>query len=398
MARALDGIQVVDFSHVLAGPICTHYLCLQGADVVKVEPAAGDTMRSYGGQTHPDGLSPSFIAVNAGKRSVVLDLKDERQLGAARRLVAGADVVVENFRPGVMDRLGRGYEACTALNPGLVFCSISGFGQTGPLRANPAIDQIIQSMSGLMMLSGEPGSPALRVGFPLVDTYTGLTAAFAIMGSLLRRARTGAGQRIDVAMLDAALAMMIPVAGPLLAAGVEPRRTGNLGYSQSPTADTFPTADGEITLGVVRQEQFEALCGVLQRTEWLRDPRFATRRARQDNAPSLRTEVVAALRGRDAIAWERLLNEAGVAAGAVRTLPQALQMEQLSHRALRLPVELPSGRGQVLNAGFLLAEDPAGIEQPPPTLGQHTRQVLQGLGYAAAEIDAMTAAAPAPPP
>jgi len=395
MARVLDGIKVVDFSHVLAGPICTHYLCLQGAEVVKVESAAGDTMRNYGGEAAPHGLSPSFIAVNAGKRSVVLDLKDERQLDAARRLIAGADVMVENFRPGVIERLGLGYEACKALNPGLVFCSISGFGQTGPLRANPAIDQIIQSMSGLMMLSGEPGSPALRVGFPLVDTYTGLTAAFAIVLSLLRRARTGAGQCIDVAMLDAALAMMIPVAGPFLAAGVEPRRTGNLGYSQSPTADTFPTADGEITLGVVRQEQFEALCRVLDRTEWLRDPRFATRRARQHNGESLRSEVILALQGRDAIAWERLLNDAGVAAGAVRSLPQALQMEQLSQRALRLPVEWPSGRGHVLNAGFLLAEDPSGIEQPPPRLGEHTRQVLEGLGYSSAEIDAMTAAAPA---
>lgn len=391
MARVLQGIKVLDFSHVLAGPIATNYLCRQGADVVKVESGKGDTMRNYGGQTFADGMGPSFISVNTGKRSIVLDLKDEAHLDVARRLVKWADVVVENFRPGVMDRLGLGYEACRSLNPAVVFCSVSGFGQVGPLKGNPAIDQIIQSMSGLMTLSGEPGSPPMRVGFPLVDTFTGLLAAFAIMSALLQRERTGQGQCIDVAMLDAALVMMVSVAGPWLAGGVRPAKQGNLGYSKSPTADTFATGDGDLTLGAVRQDQFEALCRVLQRDDLITDERFADRFARQKNAAALRDEVTQALAPRSAVQWEAMLNEAGVAAGAVRDLPDALLMPHLQTRGLVQPAGV-EGVAQVLNAGFLFAHDPPGVDRPPPRLGEHTREVLAELGYTTAQIDALCGA------
>ena len=383
--QALEGVRVLDFTHVLAGPIATYHLALQGAEVIKLESATGDTMRHYGGQTHVDGVSPSFASVNAGKRSIVLDLKDPKDSETVRQLVAQCDVVVENFRPGVMDRLGFGYEACQALRPDLVYCSISGFGQTGSLRGNPAIDQIIQSMSGLMTLSGEPGSPSMRVGFPIVDTFTGVLAAHAITTALLRRERTGQGEYLDVAMLDAAMNMMISVAGPCLAGGVRPRKQGNLGYSNSPTADTFETGDGEITLGVVRQEQFEQLAAALGREDLLSDPRFADRGGRQRHAAALREEVTASLSRHGALEWEAIFAAQGVAASAVRDLPTALAHPHLDGRALKLDSELPDGTPiQVLGPGYIARY--SGVRPPgrPPRLGEHQAEVLAQMGERAA--------------
>ncbi len=253
MPQVLDGYRIVDFTHVLSGPIATNYLRLLGADVVKVESSSGDTMRNYGGKQVKDGMGPSFVSVNAGKRSIVLDLKNAADFEVARRLIATANVVVENFRPGVIDRLGLGYQVCREIKPDIVFCSISGFGQSGPLKANPAIDQIVQSMSGLMNLSGEPGSPPIRIGFPVVDTFSGLLAAFAIVSALLQRDRTGEGQYIDVAMFDAAMVMMVSVLGPYLVSGMKPEKQGNRGYSMAPTADTFPTAKAIRMCGAVKR-------------------------------------------------------------------------------------------------------------------------------------------------
>ncbi|HEY8356853.1 MAG TPA: CoA transferase, partial [Ramlibacter sp.] len=299
MAQALAGYRIVDFTHVLAGPIATHYLRLHGADVIKVESEDGDAMRNYAGDGPPQGeargMSPSFVSFNTGKRSIVMDLKDPAQKEAVLRLIAQADVVVENFRAGVMDRLGLGFEDCRKVKPDIVFCSMSGFGQTGPLKSNGALDQIIQSLSGLMTLSGEAGSPHMRVGFPVADTFTGTVAALAMVMALLRREREGKGQYIDVAMLDAAMMMMVSVAGPFLVQGVVPRKTGNLGYSKSPLADTFPTAQGELTLALTQQAQFEKLCGVLGRPDLLADARFTDKWMRQKHGAALREQVIAEL-------------------------------------------------------------------------------------------------------
>lgn len=400
MAQALAGYKVVDFTHVLAGPIATHYLRLHGAEVIKVEPAEGDAMRNYAGEGPPQGsargMSPSFVSFNTGKRSIVMDLKNPLHKEAVLKLIAQADVVVENFRAGVMDRLGLGFEDCKKANPGIVFCSLSGFGQTGPLRNNGALDQIIQSMSGLMTLSGEEGSPDMRVGFPVADTFTGTVAAMAIVMALLRYEREGKGQYIDVAMLDAAMMMMVSVAGPFLVQGVVPRKTGNLGYSKSPVSDTFPTAEGELTLGVTRQDQFEKLCGVLGRHDLVADERFADKWARQRNGTALREQVVAAMASRGALDWEERMNAAGLAASAVRTLPQALAHPHFAQRAATLPANLDGDRkdARVLNTGFLFAQDPASVDAPAPRLGEHTREVLEQLGYGTGQIEAIAGAAP----
>ena len=397
MAQPLAGYRIVDFTHVLAGPIATHYLRLHGADVIKVEPQEGDAMRNYAGEGPPQGsskgMSPSFVSFNTGKRSIVMDLKNPEHKQAVLKLIAQADVVVENFRSGVMDRLGLGFEDCKKVKPDIVFCSMSGFGQTGPLRFNGALDQIIQSMSGLMTLSGEEGSPDMRVGFPVADTFTGTVAAMAIVMSLLRREREGKGQYIDVAMLDAAMMMMVSVAGPFLVQGVVPRKTGNLGYSKSPVSDTFPTLQGEITLGLTRQDQFEKMCSVLGREDLVADARFADKWTRQRNGAALREQVIAAMATRDALDWEQRMNAAGLAAAAVRTLPQALAHPHFEHRQLTLHAGLDGDRkdARVLNSGFIFREDPASVNAPAPRLGEHTRQVLAQLGYRPEEVDAMAA-------
>src|ERR1041384_4060789 len=278
MSGALAGTKVVDFSHVMAGPYASHLLRLLGADVIKIEsPGIGDAMRNYGSDRRYDGMSPAFIAVNAGKKSLVLNLKHPPALAAIRKLIAGADVVLENFRAVVMARLGLDYESVRSLQPRMVYCSVSGYGQQSPRRDWPAIDNIVQATSGMMSLSGEHGDDPMRVGFPVVDTLTGQTAAFAIVAALLRRERTGCGEQIDVAMFDAAIAFMTSAVVPYLVTGKTLARTGNVGYSGQPTSAVFGTSDDrQVLLWVVQQPQFEPRPRLVGHIEWLSDPRFTT--------------------------------------------------------------------------------------------------------------------------
>ena len=385
MAQPLEGVRIADFSHVIAGPLATQFLCLLGADVVKVEPPAGDAMRYYTRRSDLRGMAEPFIGANAGKRSVVLDLKTDEGRAAARRIALGSDIVVENFRPGVAARLGLGEAALRAEAPSLIYCSISGFGQTGPMRDMPAIDQVIQSMSGLMMLSGQPGDPPTRIGFPLVDTYCALMAAFAILAAYTQRQADpeGRGQAIDVAMLDTTMVMMSSVLATLTISDALPERSGNRGFSGAPTADTFPTAEGEITIGAVQQIQVERLARALGCPDLLADPRFATPQDRLANQAALQKILAARFGTRPAAEWERILGEAGVPAGKVRAIDEALGLEQLSGRDLFLDVPTPSAAqptARILNAGFRFERDGPGHDRPPPALGEHGDAILREFG------------------
>ena len=378
MAKPLDGIRIADFSHVIAGPLATQFLNLLGAEVIKVEPPAGDPMRYYTQDPDRRGMAEPFVGANAGKQSIVLDLKTDEGRAAARDLVATADVFVENFRPGVADRLGLGADRLTAAHPGLIYCSVSGFGQDGPLRDYPAIDQVIQSMSGLMLLSGHEGEPAERIGFPLVDTYSALLAAFAILSAVLQRERDPdrRGQVIDVSMLDATMVMMSSVVVPMMLSQQAPVRAGNRGFSGAPTADTFETADGEITIGAVQQVQVARLFRTLGCSELLEDDRFATPDARITHDTDLRALLLDRFATRGAEDWEKALAEAGVPAGKVRPLGEALTMDQLQNRDLFL--DLPDGH-RVLNAGFRFQRDGPGVDQCAPKLGADTEDVLSRI-------------------
>jgi CoA:oxalate CoA-transferase len=386
MAQPLAGIRVVDFSHVVAGPLATHFLALLGADVVKIEPPKGDALRNYTVEPSQHGMAPAFLGINVGKRSIVLDLKCQRDRERAFALAASADVVVENFRPGVMARFGLDAAALTTANPGLVYCSVSGFGQEGPMRDFPAIDQIVQSISGLMGLSGKPGEDPIRVGIPIVDTFSGLLAAFAIQTALLQRERNGgSGQTIDLAMLDATLVMMLAVVNPLLIAGEEPVRTGNRGFSRAPTADTFATARGQVTVGAVQQDQVERLLGVLGLEGLAADPRFASSQARVENAEALSAELSRAFLARTADEWVERLNAARVPAAAVKSVTEALALPQLEMRDLRLRVQSAEGHSyETLNAGFRFGHDGPGTMKAAPRLGEHTEEILAELTVPAA--------------
>jgi CoA:oxalate CoA-transferase len=391
MSGALDGIVVVDFSHVMAGPYASHLLRLLGAEVIKVEaPGVGDAMRNYGADRRYDGMAPAFIAVNAGKKSVVLNLKHPPALEAVRRLIARADVVLENFRPGVMARLGLCYESVRALQPRMIYCSVSGYGQSSPRRDWPAIDNIVQATSGMMSLSGEQGDDPMRVGFPVVDTLTGQTAAFAILAALLRRERSGKGELIDVAMFDAAIAFMTSAVVPYLVTGRGLARTGNVGYSGQPTSGVFVASDGrQVSLGVVQQAQFESLARLMQRPEWLADPRFATGDLRRQHSAQMHDELAALIATRPAAEWEQALSEAGLPCGMVREVSEAIGLDGLTQRGIKLPLRVPSLPDRedvaIVNAGFKFSEDSPHIDVPPPRLGENTEEVLESLGFDAAQ-------------
>ncbi len=393
--QPLSGIRVADFSHVMAGPYASYLLRLLGAEVIKIEPPGrGDPMRNYGGDRRYDGMAPAFIAANAGKKSIVLDLKNPAQLEVARKIIAQSDVLLENFRPGVMARLGLGLDAVRALRPDIIYCSVSGYGQSGPLRDWPAIDNIVQATSGMMSLGGEEDGPPTRVGFPVVDTLTGQTAAFAILAALMRRQRGGGGDYIDVAMLDATLAFMTSAVVPYLVTGKALSRTGNVGYSGQPTSAVFTARDGRrISLGVVQQHQFVVLAKLLGREDWLTDARFCDPEKRREHADAMLNEVGSELAKRDAADWEQQMSAAGIPCGMVREVGEAVSLPHLAARNTVLPITIPGlpqrEEVHVVNAGFSMSHDGPGVSDPPPRLGEHNDEILRWLGYDAAAIAAL---------
>jgi CoA:oxalate CoA-transferase len=395
--KPLRGIRVLDLTNVLAGPFACHQLAHLGADVIKVEArGTGDLARQLGADTELNKahMGVSFLAQNPGKRSITLDLKHPRGKEVFLRLVRTADVVVENFRPGVMDRLGLGHAELMKVRPALVYCAISGFGQDGPLRDLPAYDQIIQGMSGIMSITGAPlNSPdrsPYRVGYPVADTIGGLTAAFAVAAALADRQRTQ-GTFIDVSMLEAVMATMGWAVSNFLIAGREPQPLGNDNVTASPSG-TFTTGDGLLNIAANKQEQFEALCQVLGHPDWTGDPRFVDRHARLSHRQELKLLMEQALASASADEWWGRLNGAGVPAGPVYSVAQALSHPQVAQRGMVAQFDAAPGVGRdirVVRTGFKLDGEAPAVDTPPPRLGEHTQALLQELGYSTAEIEAL---------
>ena len=395
---ALGGKTVLDFTRVLAGPYCTMNLADLGAEVIKIEnPNGGDETRRF---RPPDvaGESTYFLHVNRNKRSAVLDLSKPEGKAAALTLAARADVLVENFRPGVMGRLGLDYDSVRAVNPGVVYCSISGYGSEGPLATRAGLDPVIQGECGLMALTGEPDGEFMRIGVSLVDAMTGLFASQGILAALLARGKGGAGQRLEVSLFDTGVNMLVNFAAGYLMAGVEPPRAGNGNVVAQP-AGVFEAADGPFILTCANDTAYERLCrDVLGRPGLIEDPRFATIALRLENERVLSTALNEALAERPRAEWITRLREAGIPAGEVRKVSEALTSPEFESRGMVAIAEHPTaGPLPLLRSPLRLAGTPIREPEPAPTFGQHTESVLRSLaGYDDAGIDALRAAGAIP--
>jgi crotonobetainyl-CoA:carnitine CoA-transferase CaiB-like acyl-CoA transferase len=386
--KPFAGVRILDFTRYLAGPYGTYQLALLGADVIKIESHEGDESRHLlvSREWAERKMASSFLAVNANKRSITLDLRQPAAVEVITRLVPTTDVVWENFRPGVMERLGLGYDALAAINPRLVYCAVSGFGHTGPERTTAAFDGKLQAMSGIMSITGDPAGGPMRAGFAICDTIGGITAALAVASALYQRAHTGRGQFVDVAMLDAALAFIPGPVAEYSVAGIPQRQIGNGSVSRKPTAGRFRAGDGYLVLAVLTEKQFVALMRTIGRADALDDPRFKDWRARTENEPALREIIEGALAKDDPKSWEARLTAADVPCATVWKIEEITRHPQLEHRDVLQTIDSRYGPMRLVGAGFRLAHGSPGIEREPPTLGEHTDEILAEAGYTPAEI------------
>jgi crotonobetainyl-CoA:carnitine CoA-transferase CaiB-like acyl-CoA transferase len=391
MTKPFAGVRILDFTRYVAGPFGTYQLALLGADVVKIEPKAGDDMRhsQLSKEWAVKGLGPSFLGINSNKRSLTLDLQKPKAVEIVKRLVKNADVVWENFRPGIMERFGLGYEVLKAINPRLIYCAVSGFGQNGPERGTAAFDGKLQAMSGIMSITGHEDKGPTRAGFALCDTIGGMTAAFAVASALYQRKETGEGQFVDVSMLDAALSFLSGQVAEYTVAGHIHRQYGNLSTTGKPTGSRFKAGEGDLQLAVMTDRQFNALMRGLGREDTLADPRFADWPARIENEAALRVIIEDALAGDSAKNWEKRLTAMDVPCAGIWAISEIVHHPQLAHRDVLQKVQSADGELTLVGSGFRLAHGGGGIDRPPPRIGEHNAEILAEAGYDAAEIAAL---------
>ncbi|HXU24980.1 MAG TPA: CaiB/BaiF CoA-transferase family protein [Tepidiformaceae bacterium] len=393
MTRPLEGITILDLTWVLAGPYASMVLCDLGADVIKVErPPWGDIARTTG--PYQNGWSGYFFSINRGKRSIAIDLRKDEGRDLFLRMAATVDVVMENFTPGTMDRLGIGYEALAARNPKLIFASTSGFGQTGPYRSRPALDIVVQGMGGVMSITGEPGRPPVRPGASYGDLVAGLYTAIGILSALHERNASGKGQAVDISMLDCQVSVL---ENAIMRYGVTGQAPGPLG-TRHPSAtpfQAFPTADGYVVvaLGFGEENQWALFCGILGLAELIDDPRFNTGPKRTALHSELEPIIATAMRQRRSRQWLDDFEAAGIPSGPVNTIPQMLDDPQVAAREMVRPVTHPvAGTIRIANTPVRLSRSESGIKGPPPSLGQDTRDVLaELLGVDDAQFEALEA-------
>jgi crotonobetainyl-CoA:carnitine CoA-transferase CaiB-like acyl-CoA transferase len=387
MGKPLDGILVIDLSRVLAGPYCTMELADMGATVIKIEiPGSGDDTRAYG-PPFLNGESTYFMSVNRNKKSLTLNLKHPSGKEILRQLLQKGDVLVENFRPGTLVGLGFGYDAVHAFNPKLIYCSISGFGQTGPYAQRPGYDLIAQAEGGVMSLTGEPDGAPLKVGLSFADITAGMNAFSGILLALLARQQTGEGQRVDVSLLDCQVALLTYQAGIYFATGNNPERLGNKHPSITPY-ETFEASDGHIIIACGNQGFWEKFCKLAGLEHLLADDRFTTMKKRVENRAELTPLVAAAVKTRTRRAWYDLLDREGIPCGLIKNVAEVCTDPQVIARDMVVQLNHPTaGTIRVNGVPIKLSATPGEVQEPPPLLGEHTETILaEILGYTADQI------------
>jgi len=384
--QALTGIKVLDLSRVLAGPYCTMVLGDLGADVIKVEPPEGDETRGWG-PPFAGGESAYYLCVNRNKRDIVIDLKTDEGKKILRDLAIQSDVLVENFRPGTLTKFGLDYETLHELNPKLIYCSITGFGQTGSMKDKPGYDFMIQALGGLMSITGEPDGEPMKTGVAVVDLFAGQNAIIAILAALQARTLTGRGQHLDISLFDSQLGWLANVASNYLISGKLPKRHGNAHPNIVPY-QSFQASDSWFAIAVGNDKQFEALCKVIGKLEWGSDPRFVKNSGRVENREELIPLLKSIFVTRSVSEWLSLLEQAQIPCGPINNFEQVFSMPTVKEREMLVKMKHPTiGELPLVGSPLKMSDTPVEYRLPPPLMGEHTEEVLRELGYSRAQVD-----------
>ncbi len=387
MARALEGIKVLDLSRALAGPYCTMMLADMGAEVIKLEmPGRGDDSRSWG-PPFVEGESAYFMSINRNKKSITLNMKSDKSTEIVHKLIKQSDVLVENFRPGAMERLGLGYEQVKAMNPRIIYCSISGFGQDGPYRMLPGFDQVLQGMGGLMSITGEAGGPPIKVGVAIADISGGMFAANGVLVALYNREKTGKGQMVDVSLLDSQVAWLTYRAGAYFASGEIPQPMGS-GHPVIVPYQAFKAKDVFVNIAVGNDQLWERFCKAVGLEKVMNDPKFATNAKRVENREEIVKIIGDLIVTKNGEEWLKILTDAGIPCGPIYTVDKIFADPQVLHREMMKELDHPkAGKIKVTGIPVKLSETPGEVKTTPPVLGQHTQEILSELGYSEQDME-----------